>query len=264
MDERNICDIDKLCDEITSHSYSEHRDDFNNDNLGTTLKIKNIKDFNSHVKETLTSKETLCFEVSSGPQKGTKFFYNENTNSMIIVPGLKKLEDGKELPPTIYRPKTGKKYFKDKLERVEKEQGFEPEIKHGIYELLPALEKSSRPLMVKERTPGQPSGPEQNLEAFVKTLPEKAERRHFRPEELRANPQARKEAYKQMMDDKQRISALDRIAKDIRAKRTLNANDIRSLSREDLEGIKQHGDKHLKEIVQQREKEREKDRGLER
>ena len=118
--------------------------------------------------------------------------------------------------------------------------------------------------MVKERTPGQPSGPEQNLEAFVKTLPEKAERRHFRPEELRANPQARKEAYKQMMDDRQRISALDRITKDIGAKRTLNANDIRSLSREDLEGIKQHGDRHLKEIAQQREKEREKDRGLER
>ena len=66
------------------------------------------------------------------------------------------------------------------------------------------------------------------------------------------------------MDDKRRISALDRMSKDIRANRTLDANDIRLLSREDLEGIKQHGDKHLKEIVQRREKEREKDRGLER
>lgn len=120
------------------------------------------------------------------------------------------------------------------------------------------------PLKVEERTPGQPRGPEQSLEAFVKTLPEKPERRHFRPEELRANPQARKEAYKQMMDDRQRSLALDRIAKDIKAKGNLDANDIRILSREDLEGIKQHGDKHLKDIVQQREKEREKDRGLER
>lgn len=119
-------------------------------------------------------------------------------------------------------------------------------------------------LKVAEKTPGQPRGPEQNLEAFVKGLPEKPPRRWFKQQELRTNPQARKEAYKQMMDDKRRISALDRMSKDIRANRTLDANDIRLLSREDLEGIKQHGDKHLKEIVQRREKEREKDRGLER
>ena len=119
-------------------------------------------------------------------------------------------------------------------------------------------------LKVAEKTPGQPRGPEQNLEAFVKGLPEKPPRRWFKQQELRSSPEARRESYKQIMDDKRRISALDRMSKDIRANRTLDANDIRLLSREDLEGIKQHGDKHLKEIVQRREKEREKDRGLER
>ena len=264
MNERNLYDIDKLCDEITAHSYSEHKDDFTNGNLGDALKIKSRKDFHDHAKETLKNTETLCFEASSGPQKGTKFFYNENTNSMIIVPGLEKLKNGKELPPTMYRPEKRKEHFKNKIERVEKEQGFEPEIKKGIYELLPALEKSSKPLMVAEKTPGQPRGPEQNLEAFVKGLPEKPPRRWFKQQELRTSPEARRESYKQIMDDKRRISALDRMSKDIRANRTLDANDIRLLSREDLEGIKQHGDKHLKEIVQRREKEREKDRGLER
>ena len=119
-------------------------------------------------------------------------------------------------------------------------------------------------LMVAEKTPGQPRGPEQNLKDFVKGLPEKPPRRWFKQQELRTSPEARRESYKQIMDDKRRISALDRMTKDIRANRTLDANDIRLLSREDLEGIKQHGDKHLKEIVQRREKEREKDRGLER
>ena len=119
-------------------------------------------------------------------------------------------------------------------------------------------------LKVAEKTPGQPRGPEQNLEAFVKGLPEKPPRRWFKQQELRTSPEARRESYKQIMADKRRISALDRMSKDIRANRTLDANDIRLLSREDLEGIKQHGDKHLKEIVQRREKEREKDRGLER
>ena len=119
-------------------------------------------------------------------------------------------------------------------------------------------------LKVAEKTPGQPRGPEQNLKDFVKGLPEKPPRRWFKQQELRTSPEARRESYKQIMDDKRRISALDRMSKDIRANRTLDANDIRLLSREDLEGIKQHGDKHLKEIVQRREKEREKDRGLER
>lgn len=119
-------------------------------------------------------------------------------------------------------------------------------------------------LKVAEKTPGQPRGPEQNLKDFVKGLPEKPPRRWFKQQELRTSPEARRESYKQIMDDKRRISALDRIGKDIGANRTLDANDIRLLSREDLEGIKQHGDKHLKEIVQRREKEREKDRGLER
>lgn len=46
--------------------------------------------------------------------------------------------------------------------------------------------------------------------------------------------------------------------------KNLNTNDIRRLSREDLEGVKRNGDSHLKAVVQQHEQEREKGRGLER
>ena len=173
---------------------------------------------------------------------------------------------GKMNSPEAIKERERAKAFQDQASALRKE--YRQMSREGAQERAAAAPENEplreEPLKVEERKPGQPSGPEQNLEAFVKGLPEKPPRRWFKQQELRANPQARKEAYKQMMDDKQRISALDRIAKDIRAKRTLNANDIRSLSREDLEGIKQHGDRHLKEIVQQREKEREKDRGLER
>jgi hypothetical protein len=173
---------------------------------------------------------------------------------------------GKMNSPEAIKERDRAKAYQDQASALRKE--YRQMSREGAQERAEAAPENEpfreEPLKVEERKPGQPSGPEQNLETFVKGLPEKPPRRWFKQQELRANPQARKEAYKQMMDDRQRISALDRIAKDIRAKRTLNANDIRSLSREDLEGIKQHGDKHLKEIVQQREKEREKDRGLER
>jgi hypothetical protein len=173
---------------------------------------------------------------------------------------------GKMNSPEAIKERERAKAYQDQASALRKE--YRQMSREGAQERAEAAPENEplreEPLKVEERKPGQPSGPEQNLEAFVKGLPEKPPRRWFKQQELRANPQARKEASKQMMDDKQRVSALDRIAKDIRAKRTLNANDIRSLSREDLEGIKQHGDKHLKEIAQQREKEREKDRGLER
>ena len=50
----------------------------------------------------------------------------------------------------------------------------------------------------------------------------------------------------------------------MKAGKNLNTDDVRRLSREDVDGIKRNGDKHLKEVVQQHEKDREKDRGLER
>lgn len=128
---------------------------------------------------------------------------------------------------------------------------------------VPTPEHSAA-LKVEERTAGKPRGPEQNLSDFVKSIPEKQPRREFTKEELRNDPAAKQAAFIQLKDDKNRAVALESIGRDMKNGKNLNTNDIRRLSREDLEGIKRDGDSHLKAVVQQHEQEREKGRGLER
>ena len=120
------------------------------------------------------------------------------------------------------------------------------------------------PLFVEETNEGEPGGKAQKLSDFVKTLPPKAAHREFTAEEISKNPEAEKAYYTQIMEEKNRKLALNHISKDLKWGKNINTEDVRWLSRDDLEGIKRNGDKHLKTIVQQHEKEREKDRGLER
>jgi hypothetical protein len=120
------------------------------------------------------------------------------------------------------------------------------------------------PLKVEERTVGKPRGPEQNLGDFIKTLPDKPAKREFTKEELRTNPEAKRANIRQQTEEKNRALALDSIARDLKYGKNLNTNDIRRLSRDDLEGIKRNGDHHLKSIVQAHEQTKERDRGLER
>ena len=118
------------------------------------------------------------------------------------------------------------------------------------------------PLMVEERSIGKAAGPAQTLDDYVRTLPEKEPTRTWTAQELKADPAAKRAYYAQLAEEKNRQIALDNISRDMKAGKTLNSNDVRRLNREDMDGIKRHGDKHLKEIVQQHEKER--GRGLER
>jgi len=121
-------------------------------------------------------------------------------------------------------------------------------------------------IKVEERTAGKPRGPEQNLADYIKTLPEKPPLREFTKEELRNNPEARKARIIQDKDMQNRDSSLENISRDLKRGKNLNTNDVRRLSRDDLEGIKRSGDQYLKNIVQQYEQKREleRDRGLER
>jgi hypothetical protein len=50
MDERKIDYIDKLCDEITAHSYEKHKNEFSNQALGKILDVEKSEDFKKHVK----------------------------------------------------------------------------------------------------------------------------------------------------------------------------------------------------------------------
>ena len=118
------------------------------------------------------------------------------------------------------------------------------------------------PLMVEERSIGKAAGTAQTLDDYVRTLPEKEPTRTWTAQELKADPAAKRAYYAQLAEEKNRQIALDNISRDMKVGKTLNSNDVRRLNRDDLDGIKRNGDKHLKEIVQQHEKER--GRGLER
>ena len=117
-------------------------------------------------------------------------------------------------------------------------------------------------IMVQERQPGKPRGEPQPLQDFVKGLPDEKARQPLpkSPAELRNDPAARRAHYAGLMAEQQRGPALDRMGEDIKAGRPLNADDVRKLSQEDREKIKEKGEGHLKEMVQQRQRERTHDR----
>lgn len=148
------------------------------------------------------------------------------------------------------------------VESGEKEQQAQKTAPVQKVEQQGKQERSS--FMVEERTTGKPRGPEQNLTDFLKELPEKEPVRTYTKEEARTSQEARKARIIEEKDKQNRNYAVENISRDIKAKKNLNSNDIRRLSREDRDAIRRNGDMHLKDIVQQHDKEREKGRGLER
>ncbi len=131
-----------------------------------------------------------------------------------------------------------------------KPQQKEAEVKRG-----PAL-------MVEERTPGQPRGKPEKLTDFVNTVPlsAKPEQRAFTAAEIGRDRKARNAHYAQLAAEQQRGKALDRIGEDMKAGRNLSASDVRNLSRDDLDKIKTKGDEQIKQIVQEHEQQRTKER----
>lgn len=141
MDERHVDSVSSLAGEIAAHSFDKHvmrAGEFGNDSnekYGIKLGIDNEKDFREHIKKTLESDETKCFKVSDGIEIGTMYFYSEQSNTLIVVPGKKALE------PTCYRPPENVHKFQTKIIKTAKQQGYMPEIKRGIYDLMPELTK---------------------------------------------------------------------------------------------------------------------------
>jgi len=117
-------------------------------------------------------------------------------------------------------------------------------------------------LMVEERTPGKPRGQAQSLKDFVdaEPMPEKTPDQQPTRAELRNNPAAQKAHYGQLLKEQQRERALDHMQRDIKAGRNLSAEDVRSLNRDDFEKIKANGDNHIRQLAQQRERERQHER----
>ncbi len=126
----------------------------------------------------------------------------------------------------------------------------------------PQPEKAAPSIMVQERQPGKPRGEPQKLTDFVKGLPDGPEpsKRPATPAELRNNPAAKRDHYAQFMAEQQRGPAIDRMGEDMKAGRPLSADDVRKLNKADREGLKERGASHLKELVQQRARERTQER----
>lgn len=117
-------------------------------------------------------------------------------------------------------------------------------------------------LMVEERTPGKPRGEARSLKDFVEAepMPKKERDKPFTGAELRNNPAAQKEHYGRLLREQRRARALDQIGRDMKAGRNLSAEDVRSLNSDDFEKTKANGDDHIRQLVQQRERDRRHER----
>ena len=144
--------------------------------------------------------------------------------------------------------------------KLEKEQGGKPQAEKGTVPVQAergmgrpvstGIESghgptSEPPLMVMDRRNGkQPV----SLVAFVNNLPERP-----LPQDARAHQLARRREQQ----------ALDNISQSMKAEKALDADDVKNLPRRDLEQIKQKGDVHLRERVQQHQQAKEQARSTE-
>jgi hypothetical protein len=113
------------------------------------------------------------------------------------------------------------------------------------------------------------NGPQSLVEFADKELERRGDElppRQISPADFMDDPGARQEYYAQRDSARGRDEALDRMQGDIQAERNLKADDVRALSRPDLEGIRDKGDEHLVTLIDAREQVREQalDRGLDR
>lgn len=173
--ERRFDNVDDLSRQIASEKnlikHVVEQREFQNPAYGPVLDVKNKEDLQTHVRETLVSEKTECFRSDEEFQKGTLFFYNRDTNTFIVVPG----DDRKE--PSVYRPKEHEEKFQQKFKSVSdrqlEEKGCAPEIKHGIYELVPELARE-QPQITKDftATSQELTTPKARISEAVPSMPE--------------------------------------------------------------------------------------------
>lgn len=79
--------------------------------------------------------------------------------------------------------------------------------------------------------------------------------RTIAPEDFINDPSARREYYAQQAKVGARDAALERMSVDINEERNLKPDDVRALSRQDLEGVRQNGDGYLAGLIATHEQE---------
>jgi hypothetical protein len=80
------------------------------------------------------------------------------------------------------------------------------------------------------------------------------------PDEYIRDPEARRKYLAQKEAERARNKALDNMREDIRQGNNLAMTDVRSLSRDDMEKIKAHGDSGVLDLIRARERELERAR----
>ena len=240
--------------------FRKHGHEFRNPERGPVQDVLTRDDLQKHVQATLVSEQTQCFAVKGGFEKGTLYFYNRDSNTLIVVPGDKALD------PTVYRPDEKEQKFQEKIDKTTDQQGYAPEIKRGMYALIPELRherqaepmvaSGEKPLRVASNVAGQVVDKLVDVvDALLAGVVGRPAPREITPAAFLDNPGARREYYAQQTAARQRDAALDRIAEQMKKGQNIERSALGALSYSDLQQIKGQGDDGLRALVRQREAE---------
>jgi len=267
--DRDVSSVYDLTEDIAKHAFKNHINEFRDKTLGPVVDIQTQENFRQHAQQTLESYQTKCFQVEQGFEKGARYFYNEQSNTMIVVPGDKNLE------PTMYRPDTHEKKFEEKIEKTSRQQGYEPEIKRGIYELIPELSeqqtreqqegrqekfdfdhKAEKGIRVVCDTTGKIfNGVTKALDSLLDFFVGAPPARKISPSEYARSAEARKEYHLQQGRAAKRNEALDQMAEQIRQEKSISLSQLKALSAQDIVSLRDQGDAGLMTLISRREEE---------
>ncbi|NTU49795.1 MAG: hypothetical protein HGA87_02700 [Desulfobulbaceae bacterium] len=149
--------VDKFTDHVAGNGRrTTNVNEFKDPRLGPVQNVETMSDYREHIINTMKDPETKCFIGQNDSDKNALFLYNEKTNTYIVVP-----EDQKH-SATMFRPEDFGEKFKEKHRKQMDSQGQLPEIKQGVYELLPSLENAQ----AEQKTIGQEKALGSHVGAF--------------------------------------------------------------------------------------------------
>ena len=171
--------IEIILPAIAEHA-SGHQMEFADPSLGEPVSVKNQQEMQKHILKTLFDSETKSFTG----QDGRDFFYNQNSNTLVVINPAKD-KNGNIYGGTTYRPELGEQHFKQLLDLEKKQyslnkKGFnhEPILheKNGIVALKPEMAKQFAQDYLQKQG--------QNVTTFKKAeiTPQRLEANHQRTE----------------------------------------------------------------------------------
>lgn len=149
-------------------------------------------------------------------------------------------------------------------ERAEAEQRPEPETRFEEKPLKSSQTSQAPEPMVEERVRGEKNWKKQPFSEFIKTAKSEQPQQAVTHEDKKRDPSLRAAYFKGVAFEQKRDLSLERIREDLKEGRNLNAEDLKNLTRDELQRVRNWGSQHLKEIVQEHAQQREREKGRER